>query len=114
VTATLTISTTAATSASMEAPRRPGMPWYATGGATLACLVLLGIPGRRRRWQTMLGMVLLLVAIGSGMLACGGSAKTTTNNTGTPGTASGTYMITVTGTPTTGSPVTGTVTLTVQ
>jgi hypothetical protein len=74
-TATLTISTTAPKSAALTHPKRPGVPWYVAGGATLACLLLFGIPARRRRWQTMLGMLALFVALSGGMLACSGGGS---------------------------------------
>ena len=112
-TATLTITTTAATSAALVHPKRPGVPWYAAGGATLACILLFGIPARRRSWQTMLGMVALLVALTGGVLACGGGGSTGGGGTKNPGTTAGTYTVTVTGT-SVSTTATGTVTLTVQ
>jgi hypothetical protein len=106
--ATLTISTTAATSAAFVRPKRPGVPWYAMGGATLACLLLFGIPARRRSWRKMLGMLALLAALSSGVFACGGGG-----GGGIAGTTAGSYAITVTGT--SGSITsTGIVALTVQ
>ena len=74
-------------------PKRPGTPWYATGGAALACLMLFGIPARRRSWRAMLGMLVLLASLAGGMVACGSNGST-----GNPGTSPGTYVITVTGT----------------
>lgn len=113
-TATLTISTTAATSSQVSYPNRQGIPWYAAGGATLACLLLFGVPARRRSWRSMLGMVLLLVALAGGAFACGGgSAGGGGGGNGNPGTTAGTYTITVTGTSGTITQ-TGTVTLDVQ
>jgi hypothetical protein len=114
-TAMLTIFTTAATSASLFHPKRPGLPWYATGGATLACLLLFGIPARRRSWRMMLGMLMFLVALTGGVLACGGggSGGGGGGGGGISGTTAGAYTITVTGT--SGSTTaTGTVILTVQ
>jgi hypothetical protein len=106
-TATLTVSTSAATGASLANPKRPGVPWYATGGATLACVLLLGIPARRRSRPTILGMLVILF-LTSGILACGGGG-----GKGNPGSAPGAYTITVTGT--SGSTTaTTTITLTVQ
>jgi hypothetical protein len=67
----------------------------AGGGAVLALLVFLGIPARRRSWRSMLGMLLALAALGS-LAACGGGGGTKTP--ANPGTASGTYVFTVTGT----------------
>jgi hypothetical protein len=59
-TATLTVTTTAATSSALLHPRDPGARWYAGGGAVLACLLLFGIPARRRNSRTMLGLFMLL------------------------------------------------------
>jgi hypothetical protein len=102
--ATLTISTTAATSAALVYPKRLGVPWYAAGSASLACLLLFGIPGRRRSWRTMLGMILFLAFLTGGMLSCGGGGSTGGGGGGgggggaNPGTTPGAYTITVTGT----------------
>ncbi len=71
-TGTLTISTTAATSAALALPNRPGVPWYAASGVAFACLVLFGIPARRRNWRSMLGMLALLFTLAGGLIACGG------------------------------------------
>ena len=69
----------------------------------------------RRRWQSWLGMVLLLGALAGGALACGGGSSGKNACTGpvTPGTTAGAYTITVTGT-SAGIMQTGTVTLTVR
>jgi hypothetical protein len=118
--ATLTISTTAATSGTLLYPKRHGVPWYAAGGATLTCFLLFGVPARRRRWQSMLGMVVLLVLVAGGAVACGGGGgggggggSGGGGGGGNSGTTAGAYTITVTGTSgsTTAS---GIVTLTVQ
>jgi sugar lactone lactonase YvrE len=102
-TATLTIGTTAPTSAALVHPQRPGAPWYATGGATLACILLFGIPARRRRWRIMLMMLLLVTAFAGGVLSCGGGGGVGGGGggggggTSNPGTTAGSYTITVTG-----------------
>ena len=70
-TATLTVLTTAATTGSLAFPARPGIPWLPAGGAVLAGILLIGVPARRR-WRTMLGLVLLLVAVAGAVSACGG------------------------------------------
>ncbi len=93
-TGTLTVSTTAATSSALVRPNTPGTPWYATGSAALACLILLGIPARRRRWRSMLGMFVLLALGAMGLVSC----SKNNSNSGNPGTTTGTYTITVTGT----------------
>jgi hypothetical protein len=97
-TATLTVSTTAPTSAALVYPKRPGVPWYAAGGATLACLLLFGIPARRRSWRTMLGLLVLLVFLAGGVLSCGGGGSGGGGGGGNPGTTAGAYTVTVTGT----------------
>ena len=102
-TATLTITTTAATSSALVHPKHSVVPWYTAGGATLACLLLFGIPARRRSWRTMLGMLALLMAITSGVFACGGGGSAgggggSGGGGGNSGTTAGSYNITVTGT----------------
>lgn len=116
-TATLTISTTAATSAAITHPKLPGVPWYVPGSATLACALLFGVPKRRRRWQTAIGMLTLFVALAGGMLACGSGGGGTGGGGGggVSGTTAGAYTITVTGTSASTTAIeTGTLTLNVQ
>jgi subtilase family serine protease len=108
-TATLTVTTTAASSAALHAPEKP---WY-TGGMALAGLLFL-LPWRRRTVRALLGTLLLCVALGAGLTGCssgtsGGSGKTTT-----PGTTAGTYTITVSGTASGVTIASQTITLTVQ
>ena len=96
-TATLTIKTTApsTTSAHSQFPR-----WFAVGSETLAAAVLLFVfPIRRRRWQSLIG-ALLLVFLFNAVSGCGGSSTpvNTGGGNGTPGTTPGSYTITVTGT----------------
>jgi hypothetical protein len=110
-TTTLTVYTTAA----ILAQSKPLSPfWPATGATALACIFLIGIPARRRRWLTMLGLLVLIVTAAG--MGCGGGGPgggicgCPVNN---PGTTPGNYVITVTGT--SGStPVIGVVALTVQ
>jgi trimeric autotransporter adhesin len=116
-TATVTISTTSPTSGALVHPKPPGVPWYISGGAALACFLLFGVPARRRTWQTMLGALMLFVTLAGGAIACGGSSGNSGGGggggTSNSGTTAGTYTVTVTGT----SGVTtaaGTVSLTVK
>ncbi len=111
-TATLTVLTTAPTVAALAYPQGQKTPWYVPGGATLAVLLLFGVPKRRRGWRTMLGMLLFLVVLMGGAVGCfgGGSSSTGTSN---PGTTAGIYTIIVTGTSGTNIATTS-VTLTVQ
>lgn len=121
-TATATVTTTAAstTTSRLAYPKLggKGRGWEgAGGGAVLALLFFFGIPARRRKWQSMLGVLVLMMALGS-MTACGGGGgggggTTTTTD---PGTAAGTYTFTVvaTGNPSVTPTVQTTFTVTVQ
>jgi fibronectin type 3 domain-containing protein len=67
---------------------------WAGAEAVLAFLVFLGIPARRRKWRAMLGLLLMMAALGT-LSACGGNIS----RSGTNGqTSSGSYTFTVTGT----------------
>lgn len=118
VSATLTVTTTAATSSALVHPNRVGISYYAAGGATLACVLLFGIPSRRRMWRATLGIIILLAFLSGGIVSCGGGGGNGGGGGGgggmtNPGTTSGTYTITVTGT--SGSTTsTSTLTLTVN
>jgi hypothetical protein len=92
-TGTATVSTTSNLALLEPGPASKG--WLgAGGGAVLAFLVFLGIPARRRTWRAMLGLVVLLAALGS-LSACGGGSISTTQNTAT---SAGTYNFSVSGT----------------
>jgi hypothetical protein len=86
----------------------PGTPsWYTAGGAALAGLLLLGLPGRRRGWQRMLSLLVVMGAIG--FAGCGGGSKSSGGSTG----ATGTYVVTVAAT-SGGTSETSTITVAVQ
>ncbi len=102
-TATLAIATTRP-GATLQATGTKA-PWLPSGGTALACVLLLSIPASRRRWQKILGMVLLLFSLSAALEGCVSPLP--------GGTTPGTYVITVTGTSGTTSS-TGTVMLDVQ
>ena len=113
-TATLTITTTPATTSFLSHPRRrPGVPWYSAGGAALACLLLFGLPTRRRCWHSIVRMLMLLAALTASVVACGGGGSGGGGGGGIAGTTAGNYIISVTGTSGTTTEA-GTLTLTVQ
>ena len=107
-TATLTVTTTPTTTTAnavrdMEHASR-GAGWIPAGGLTLACLILLIRPSQRRKWQTLLGLLVFCAALAGGVFACGGGGGSsnsggggggTTTNTGT---TAGNYTVTITGT----------------
>jgi pimeloyl-ACP methyl ester carboxylesterase len=96
-TATVTINTTAATSASVG----HGLTgWLGKGGTLLALLIFFGIPARRRNWRNLLSLLVMTVALAS-LSACGGgggSGGGGGGGGGNAGTTAGTYTFTVTGT----------------
>ena len=96
-TAKLTIATNAEGGCAAMTLNGHHEPWYVPGGATLAALMLLGVP-LRRRWRASIGLMLLLVGLGCGVSACGGNHGTAVCLAIIPATTSGTYVITVTGT----------------
>ena len=74
--------------------------------------LLFGLPGRRRAWQRMLSLMLLVVAVG--MVGCGGSSSGGAEEAGRrSSTPSGSYTVTVTATSGT-TTQTSTVKVTVQ
>jgi subtilase family serine protease len=95
-TATLT-TTSALGELAYPLPAGKGHGWGgAAGGVALAFLVFMGVPRRRNNWRSMLGLVVLLAALGV-LSACGGGGGSGTTTTGNA-TSAGTYTFTVTGT----------------
>lgn len=99
-----------------------GTPWYIVGsGTTLACMMLLTLP-RRRRWGALLAAVLSIGALSVAGCGSGSSSSSTSGSGGTTSAtvtnaAPGTYTVTITGvaSTSTGNLVhSSTVTLTVQ
>ena len=107
--AVLTISTTAGSTTTASSARREPGPgesvrgrtnWLASGSTALACILLIGVP-RRRRWRALFAMVALFFVLAGGMIACSGSLAATGTGSGaaqSAGTTPGIYTITVTGT----------------
>jgi len=105
----LTIKTTGATAAAAKSTIKP---MFVAEGETLAAAMLLFLlPIRRRRWQSLLG-VLLLVFFVTALSGCGGT-NVPVNTGGSTGTTPGNYTVTVTGTGGTVT-ATSTVSFTVQ
>jgi len=80
----------------------------------LSCLLLVGIPARRRCWRTLLGLMVLLVFLGFATTACGGGGSASSGGGGgIAGTTPGAYTVTVTAASPGIAAVTTTVSLTV-
>jgi N-acetylneuraminic acid mutarotase len=94
----LTVNTTSATSVTSALNLARKFFRRSVGGTTLACILLVGIPDRRRRWWSILVMLVLLFSVG-GAFGCGGSGNGGAGGSGgNPGTTPGIYVISVTGT----------------
>ncbi len=100
------LTVTASNSAGLHIPAAPQTrPWRAVGGVALAGLLLLGVPRRRRAWQRMLSLLVVVLALG--FAGCGGGGSKS------GGTPPGSYVVTITAT--SGSATsTSTVNVTVQ
>ncbi len=89
-TTTLTVKTTAATSAMLV--RSKDRLWgRGTESAAFAALLMIGLRARRRRWLSILALLVMAICVVSG--GCGGSHPTPKPST--PGTTAGTYVFTV-------------------
>jgi subtilase family serine protease len=118
-TVTFNVGTTAAVAA-VKYPQIRKNGWAGAGtGAVLAVLMLIGIPARRRSWRQMLGVLVLMTALG-GLAGCGSSTSSSSGGSGggssDPGTKAGTYTFTVqaTGSPSVTPAVSTTFTVTVN
>jgi sugar lactone lactonase YvrE len=108
----LTVKTSAASTAHLARPIREML--FGGGGTALAMLLMFGIPARRRRWASMLTLLLILA---SWTVGCGGGSTSTASITPTtPATTAGSYTFVLTGTDTANTKTTtsANVTITVQ
>ena len=96
VTVKFQVSTTASATSELLMPKLGKRHGWAGGGAVLAFLVFLGIPARRRSWQSMLGVLMAMVTL-VGMTGCV-NAVNVRSDTAVPansGTTAGSYTFTV-------------------
>ncbi|HKO20316.1 MAG TPA: hypothetical protein VJU82_15675 [Acidobacteriaceae bacterium] len=92
-TVAVSITTAAASTASLEPSAIPQQWGRRFGDVAIACIVFLGLP-RRRRWTGLLILVCGLFA--AGVTGCGGSGSGSGSHTSTPGTTAGAYTFTLT------------------
>jgi hypothetical protein len=96
--ASITVTTTAATAELVRPALGTGKGWAGSGGAVLAVVLFFWLPIRQKKWRAMLGVLFGLVLFSS-LTACGGGGGNSSSSQQTnPGTTSGNYTITVTGT----------------
>ena len=88
MTSTLTVSTTAASASAIR-----NDSWVASGEVIAALLIWVFLPGRRGKLPWLLA--LLVVALASHAIGCGGGSSKTQSN---PGTTIGNYQVVVTAT----------------
>ena len=93
-TATITVNSTAASSALMRPRVRSGAGWEAGESVALALVVIPLYTRRRRKALSLLVFTTVLILL-SGMSACGGSGSKTPPPSN-PGTTPGNYTVTVT------------------
>jgi hypothetical protein len=117
VSATLTVSTSGATTALLNRIKGGPLGW---GGGVLAALIFFCVPIPRRKWQTIVCLLLAgIIVAAAGGCGSGGSSAANSSNPSKPSdptntaTTSGTYTITVTGTSGT-EHATATIAVTVQ
>jgi hypothetical protein len=108
-TSTLTVNTTAASSAENQ---KRSLYWSSASGATFALVLLFMGPRKRKDRIALLGFLLLFVC--TGLIACGGGSSGGGGGGGNNGTTPGAYTVTVTGTSGSVSATVGAVALTVQ
>ena len=108
-TSTLTVNTTAASSAENRERR---LFWPSASGATFAFVLLFVGPRKRKDRVALIGLLLLFVS--TGFIGCGGGGSGAGGGGGNGGTTPGAYTITVTGTSGSVSATVGAVALTVQ
>ena len=109
-TSTLTINTTAATTAQNKPMN---LFWPSAGGAALAMVFFFGIPARKRNWVAMLGLLVLFVSL-AGLGCGGGGSGGGGGGGGNTGTTPGTYTVTINGASGSTNAMPITVTLTVN
>jgi hypothetical protein len=106
VRSTLSVTTTGTTSAKLAPAEKPGERWWLpAGGTSLACLLLVSVPGARRRSRTLwLLLVMCSLAISASVVAgCGSGSSGSGSGTNPNATPPGAYTINLSATAGTGA-----------
>jgi hypothetical protein len=113
-TTVFTVNTTAASTTALNRPAGTNLWRLGGGGAALAALLFFGIPARRRRWITMIALLMAVIAFGA--IGCGGHGSSSSSGSSTPATTAGNYTFAITGTDSVNAKITTStaVTVTVQ
>lgn len=104
--ATITIPTSASASGSVAHQNQKTLPpWVPGTGAALACVLLIGIPSRRKSWRGIVGLVVITLFTISVSIGCGSSGGSGSGSGGgfgggggtggSGGTSTGSYTINV-------------------
>ncbi|HWZ51039.1 MAG TPA: Ig-like domain repeat protein [Granulicella sp.] len=94
VTATLTVNTTAPTTAKLENPLN--RIFTLGGGVALAALLFFGLPVQRRGLKALLSLLVFAILAGAAA-GCGGGTTTPVTTPPVGGTTTGSYTVSVTG-----------------
>jgi hypothetical protein len=97
-TATLTVVTTPATSSAAIPRGIPGNRFSLIAGSALACVLLFGIPARRRKGLSLLTLLCAFALLCGGAISCGTHSDSSTGSPQPSGTTPGSYTVTITGT----------------
>jgi hypothetical protein len=113
-TSTLVVNTTAGSTIALARPSGEHLWRLGGGGTVLAAFLLFGIPFHRRRWISMLALLLFVATAGT--IGCGGygSASGTGGGSRTPATTVGNYSFTVIATDSFNPNITASTTLSVN
>jgi subtilase family serine protease len=85
-TASISVNTTAPTSAELQPESFGNSKWFKTaGGTAVLALMLFFIPRSTRKWRHMVAACMLAAAIGFAAIGCGSSSASNSGNTGTGG-----------------------------
>ena len=91
----LTIGTTLASATPLARLHRQNLWGLGEGSAIFAGMLVFFLPSRRRRWISMLALILIIT--GAGVIGCGGEVGVQTTGPGTSSTTAGNYTFTLTG-----------------